>query len=110
MWYLIVSISDLCPLSYFENAEIRATSGRQTKIFLLSKWEKITDDQWVLSEIKHRYKLEFLKIRDLFHVYLNKFEFHFLRLHINKTNKYCFFIHNGRVTGIAKLTRWQFKA
>ena len=41
-------------------------------------------------------------IRDLFHVYLNKFEFHFLRLHINKTNKYCFFIHNGRVTGIVK--------
>ena len=41
-------------------------------------------------------------VRDLFHVYLNRFEFHFLRLHINKTNKFCFFMHNGRVPGIAK--------
>ena len=42
------------------------------------------------------------KIRDMFHVYLNRFEFHFLRLHIIKTNKLCFFVHNGRVLGIAK--------
>ena len=41
-------------------------------------------------------------IRDLFHVYLNKFEFHFLRLHKIKTNKFCFSMHNGRVPGIAK--------
>ena len=41
-------------------------------------------------------------IRDLFHVYLNRFEFHFLRLHIIKTNKLCFFMHNGSVSGIAK--------
>ena len=41
-------------------------------------------------------------VRDLFHVYLNKFEFHFLRLHINKANKFWFFIHNRRVFGIAK--------
>ena len=41
-------------------------------------------------------------IRDMFHVYLNKFEFHFLRLHINKTNTFCFFMHNGCVPGIAK--------
>ena len=27
-------------------------------------------------------------VRDMFHVYLNKFEFHFLRLHIIKTNKF----------------------
>ena len=27
------------------------------------------------------------RVRDLFHVYLNRFEFHCLRLHINKTNK-----------------------
>ena len=33
---------------------------------------------------------------------LNKFEFRFLRLHMNKTNKFCFFVHNGRVFGIAK--------
>ena len=49
-------------------------------------------------------------IRDMFHVYLNRFEFHFLRLHIIKTNKFCFFMHNRRVLGIAKLTRWQFIA
>ena len=43
-----------------------------------------------------------INIRDLFHVYLNKFEFHFSRLHIDKTNTFCFFLHNGRVPGIAK--------
>ena len=42
------------------------------------------------------------QIRDMFHVYLNKFEFQFLMLHINKTKKICFFMHNGRVPGIAK--------
>ena len=42
------------------------------------------------------------QLRDLFHVYLNKFEFHFLRLHINNTNTFCFFMHNGHVPGIAK--------
>ena len=51
-------------------------------------------------------------IRDLFYVYLNRFEFHFLQLqlHLIKINKICFFMHNGRVPGIAKKTRWQFKA
>ena len=42
------------------------------------------------------------KVRDLFHVYLHKFEFHFLQFHINKTNTFCFFMHNERVSGIAK--------
>ena len=41
-------------------------------------------------------------IGDLFHVYLNKFEFQFLRLHINNTITFCFFMHNGHVPGIAK--------
>ena len=41
-------------------------------------------------------------VRDLFHVYLNKFEFQFLQLHINKTNTFCFFMPNERVSGIAK--------
>ena len=41
-------------------------------------------------------------LRDLFHVYLNKFEFQFLRLHINNTIPFCFFMHNGHVPGIAK--------
>ena len=44
-------------------------------------------------------------IRDMFHVYLNRFEFHFLRLHIIKTNKFCFFMHNGRIPGIANTNR-----
>ena len=43
-----------------------------------------------------------LGIRDMFHVYLNRFEFHFLWLHIIKTSKFCFFMHNGLVPGIAK--------
>ena len=38
--------------------------------------EKMTDRLWY--EINKR---------DLFHVYLNRYVFHFLRLHINKTNK-----------------------
>ena len=42
------------------------------------------------------------KIQDLFHVYLNKFEFHFLRLPRNETNRFCFLINNGRVTGTTK--------
>ena len=44
-------------------------------------------------------------IRDLFYVYVKKFEFHFLQLHIIKTNKLCFFMHNERVPGVAKQTR-----
>ena len=39
-------------------------------------------------------------IRDLFHVYLSIFEFHFLRLHINESNKFCFFMFYGRVPGM----------
>ena len=40
--------------------------------------------------------------RDLFHVYLNRFEVHFLRLHVYKTNTFYFLINNGRVPGMAK--------
>ena len=43
-----------------------------------------------------------ISLRDLFHVYLNRFEFLFLQLHIIKTNKFYFVMHNGRVLGIAK--------
>ena len=43
-----------------------------------------------------------ITVPDMFHVYLNRFEFHFLRLHIIKTSKFCFFMHNGLVPGIAK--------
>ena len=49
-----------------------------------------------------------LPLRDMFHVYLNRFEFLVLWLHIIKTNSFCFFMHNRRVPGIAKQTRWQF--
>ena len=45
-------------------------------------------------------KLKTLTTADLFHIYLNIFEFHFLRLHINKTYKFCFNVHNGCVPGI----------
>ena len=38
-----------------------------------------------------------LKIRDLFHVLLIKFEFHFSRLHVNKINNFCFLLDNRRV-------------
>ena len=36
------------------------------------------------------------------HVYLNWCEFHFLRLDVNKTNKFYFLINNGRVPGMVK--------
>ena len=41
-------------------------------------------------------------IRDLFHVYLNKSEFQFSRLHVNKINIFCFLLNNGRVPGMTK--------
>ena len=34
-------------------------------------------------------------VRDLFHVYLNTCKFHFLLVHIDKTNKFCFLMSNG---------------
>ena len=43
-----------------------------------------------------------ITIQDLFHVYLNKCEFHFLRLHVNKKNNFCFLLYNGRVRGMTK--------
>ena len=41
-------------------------------------------------------------IRDLFHVYLKKCEFHFSRLHVNKINNFCFLLNNGRVPCMTK--------
>ena len=49
-------------------------------------------------------------IRDLFHVYLNKCEFHFSRLHVNKINNFCFLLNNGQVPGMTKYTNRQLKA
>ena len=44
----------------------------------------------------------FNNIRDLFHDYLNKCEFHFSRLRVNKINNFCFLLNNGRVLGMTK--------
>ena len=61
-------------------------------------------DYW--QEIKERtakiVSSGLILIRDMFQVYLNRFVFPFLRVPIIKTNKFCFFLHNGRVPGIAK--------
>ena len=46
--------------------------------------------------------LYLLVLQDIFHVYLNRSEFDFLWLHIIKTNKICFFMHNECVHGINK--------
>ena len=43
-----------------------------------------------------------MNVQDLFHVYFNKCEFQFLRLHINTTNTICFLVDNGRVTDTTK--------
>ena len=44
----------------------------------------------------------FCFIRDPFHVYLNKCEIPFSRLHVNKINNFCFHLNNGRVPGMTK--------
>ena len=54
-------------------------------------------------EHKHETRLKSTYNTRHVYVYLNRFEFQFLQLHINKTNKCCFFmIHNVRIPGIAK--------
>ena len=42
------------------------------------------------------------QIQDLFQVYLSRCEFHFLLLHINKTNTFSFLTSNVGVPGVAK--------
>ena len=58
----------------------------------------------------HCYRLTIDIIRDLFHVYLNKCEFNFSRLRVNKLNKVCFLLNNGRVPCITKKTDRQYEA
>ena len=45
---------------------------------------------------------KYREIRDMFHVYLNRSEFDFLCLHIIKTHKFGFAMHNERVLGKTK--------
>ena len=78
---------------------------RQTLVIFISSCQKyIKKIQMPLFQLRVIFFLiGFYKkhtIRDLFHVYLNRFEFHFLWLHINKTNKFCILIYNGRVPGM----------
>ena len=42
------------------------------------------------------------KIRDLFRVYLNIFEFHFSKLHVYKINDFCFLLNIRRVPCMTK--------
>ena len=39
---------------------------------------------------------------ELFHIYLNKCDFHFSRLPGNKINNFCFLLNNGRVPVMTK--------
>ena len=41
-------------------------------------------------------------VRDLFHVYMNKCEFNFSRLHVYKINNFCFLLNNGHVPCMTK--------
>ena len=59
----------------------------------ISMWE-------VFSSICSETIQDFLVVRDMFHIYLNRCEFHLLRLHINKTNIFYFLIHNRRIPGM----------
>ena len=56
----------------------------------------------LISKVQEFSNNEHSSIRDLFHVYLTRFEFHFLRLHIIKTKFVCLFMHNERFPDIAK--------
>ena len=51
--------------------------------------------------LTRRRELIALLIRDMFHVYLNRFKFHFLRLYVNKTTPF-FIINNGSVPVMPK--------
>ena len=45
-------------------------------------------------------------IQEVFHVYLNKCEFYFSRLHVNKIYNFCFLLHNGCVPGMTKMDKY----
>ena len=49
-------------------------------------------------------------LQEVFHVYLNKFEFHFSRLHVHKMNNFDFLLNKGHVPCTTKQTNRQFKA
>ena len=75
--------------------------------------DNVTEEQPYLGPYCLQYKLHNKmnsKLRDLFHVYLNKCDFHFSRLHVNKINNFCFLLNNACVIGMTKSTNGQFKA
>ena len=51
----------------------------------------------VTSMLRYQSPWKVDPLRDLFHVYFNRCEFHFMRLHKDKTNKSGFIIYDGRV-------------
>ena len=95
---VLVQARKTCP-DMTENLVIGCKASKQTS----KKWHH---DMVCTVKRKNTIIIQLLLcdyvIRDLFHVCLNRFEFHFLRLHIIKTSKFCYFMHNGRVPGIAK--------
>ena len=58
----------------------------------------------IRTTIKEHLELDLLclQLQELFHVYLNKFEFHFLRLHVNKINNFCFLLNYRRAPCMTK--------
>ena len=59
-------------------------------------------DQFDLARTQYNWVRGSGYIRDMFHVYLNRSEFDFLWLHIIKTHKFGFVMHNERVPGKTK--------
>ena len=91
-FFLFLSLKiDFASASNTEPDEMSHYAVCQSKVYLLKRF----------PELKRKHNL--LNLRDLFHVYLNRYDFQFLRLYIlNKTKTCCFFIYNRRVPGIAK--------
>ena len=75
-----------------------AITARTTDVFAYEKYLLIKK----LHAFKNETFFQHFFLQDMFHVYLNKCEFQFLRLHINETSTFCFLIDNGRVTGRTK--------
>ena len=80
-------------------------------ISVLSRYQNNLDDLLYYNQCSNDCTNALIgDIRDLLHLYLNRCELHFLWMHINKTNKFCFIMHNGCVPGVDKYAKCQLKA
>ena len=77
----------------FKRMSIRITKIKGTQ--LISVNNRVMLSSYICCVLK-------VLIRDLFHVYLNKCEFDFSRLHVYKINNFCSLLNNRRVPCMTK--------